>query len=70
MLCSHCLSRLAGGDRKAARSWAQGLLLAGQGLLGFLLLWYAFYLVGQTLLAIPHAFHEGTIWQSGWWGGR
>ncbi len=70
MLCSNCLSRQTGEDRKLARSWVQGLLLAGQGLFGFLLLWYAFYLVGQTLLAIPHAFHEGTIWQSGWWGSR
>jgi len=70
MLCSNCLLRQTGEDRKSARRWVQGLLLAGQGLFGFLLLWYAFYLVGQTLLAIPYAFHEGTIWQSGWWGGR
>ena len=70
MLCSNCLSRLAGKDRKPVRRWVQSLLLAGQGLFGFVLLWYAFYLVGLTLLAIPHAFHEGTIWASGWWGGR
>lgn len=70
MLCSVCLSRLAGTGRKMDRRWIRRLLLAGQGILGFLLLWYAFYLVGLMLLAIPHAFHEGTIWESGWWGGR
>jgi hypothetical protein len=68
MLCSNCLARLAGRRRKPDRNWAQGLMLTSQGVLGFLLLWYAFYLVGLTLLAIPHAFHEGTIWASGWWG--
>jgi hypothetical protein len=34
---------------------------------GFLLLWGTFFLIGQLLLAIPHAFHEGTIWQTPWW---
>ena len=67
MLCSSCLARLAGQGRKAHRSWAQALKLTGQGVFGFLLLWYAFYLVGLTLLTIPHAFHEGTLWETGWW---
>jgi hypothetical protein len=68
MLCSNCLTRLAGRSRKPDRNWAQSFLLAGQGIFGFLLLWYVFYLVGLMLLAIPHAFHEGTVWESGWWG--
>jgi hypothetical protein len=38
-----------------------------QGCLGFLLIWYAFYLIGLILLAIPDAFHEGTVWETGWW---
>jgi hypothetical protein len=68
MLCSNCLAHLAGRRCKPERTWGQGLLLAGEGILGFLVLWYAFYLVGLTLLKIPNAFHEGTIWTSGWWG--
>jgi hypothetical protein len=69
MLCSNCLSRLADRRPKTDRNWVQFLMLTGQGVLGFLMLWYAFYLVGLLLLAIPHAFHEGTIWESGWWSG-
>ncbi len=38
-----------------------------QGTFGFLLLWYAFYLVGLMLLSIPDAFHNGTIWGTPWW---
>lgn len=68
MLCSNCLARLSGRRQKPDRSWVQGLMVAGQGMLGFLLLWYAFYLVGLMLLSIPHSFHEGTVWESGWWG--
>ncbi len=70
MLCSQCLKRLNSERRKSSKPWVRGGLLAGQGFFGFLLLWYAFYLVGLTLLAIPHAFHEGVIWESGWWGGQ
>jgi hypothetical protein len=70
MLCSHCLGRLLGEGQKPVRRWVRGLLLAGQGIFGFLLLWYAFYLVGLILLAIPSAFHEGTIWQAQWWSGQ
>jgi hypothetical protein len=35
-----------------------------------LMLWYAFYLVGLMLSAIPHSFHDGTIWEAGRWGGK
>ena len=70
MLCRQCLVRLSDRSQKPMRVWLHGLLPAVQGFFGFLLLWYLFYLVGLTLLSIPHAFHEGTIWQSGWWGNR
>jgi hypothetical protein len=70
MLCRQCLGRLLDSSQKQHRRWIQGLLPIVQGLFGFFLLWYLFYLIGLTLSAIPHAFHEGTIWESGLWGGR
>ena len=70
MLCSQCLERENRGCRGKNRVRIISLLPAIQGLCGFVLLWYLFYLLGLTLLAIPHTFHEGTIWQSNWWGGR
>ncbi len=67
MLCSDCLTRLVGQASTTQGRWSQGWGLLVQGIFGFMVLWYAFYLVGLMLLAIPHDFHEGTIWQEGWW---
>ena len=67
MLCSACLGQLTGPERAASGHWTGSLVVGLQGVLGFAILWYVFYLVGVMLLAIPHAFHEGTIWQGDWW---
>jgi hypothetical protein len=64
MLCSGCLHRLKEGGRKARRRSGYYLSLTLQGMLGFIILWGAFYLVGRMLLVIPDTFHEGTIWES------
>lgn len=68
MLCSQCLARLTGEREKRSKLWVRGFLLLAQGSFGFMLLWYAFYLVGLMLLSIPNDFHEGTIWKADWWG--
>lgn len=67
MLCRDCLARLTESEKKGAGRWGYFLLSCLQGISGFLLLWYLFFWVGQLLLAIPHSFHEGTIWKTGWW---
>lgn len=36
---------------------------AAQCLAGVLLAWFFFYLIGETLLALPTSFHEGTLWR-------
>ena len=67
MLCAHCLAHLSQNDQKRSRRWVGGFLMLAQGIFGFLLLWYAFYLAGLALLSIPHPFHEGTFWEANWW---
>jgi hypothetical protein len=67
MLCSGCLAQMAGGKDQGAGRWRAQVALWTQGIGGFLMIWYLFYLVGRMLLAIPHEFHEGTIWQADWW---
>lgn len=67
MLCVSCLAGLSGRRQRGSTRWIASALTAIQGLGGLLMLWYAFYLVGKMLLAIPHEFHEGTIWQTDWW---
>jgi hypothetical protein len=67
MLCSSCLAQLAAAASAKGRGRFRRLVVPLQGILGFMLLWYAFFLMGQVLLAIPHSFHEGTIWLTDWW---
>ncbi len=63
VLCAECLKKIvareaaqAGGFRRAIRS-----LLPVAGLL---LAWLFFYGLGRTLLLIPAAVHDGTVWES------
>ena len=67
MLCRGCLLQLT--DRKKTGAGNRMLLLtiSLQGAIGFLLLWCIFFWIGRLLLAIPSSFHEGAIWETGWW---
>ena len=67
MLCTGCLQAYLAGGRIKKRPWIRGGAIVVQGISGFVLLWYGFFLLGRILLAIPSAFHEGTLWQNlGW----
>jgi hypothetical protein len=52
---------LVGGAEERRSRWAvAGRLVSG--LAGLLIAWIVFYGAGRALLAIPTAFHDGTIW--------
>ena len=68
VLCAACLrKRIEPADLRPARF--QGWFQMGQFLLGIIILYVVFYYTAQILLALPSDFHEGTLWQSGWWSG-
>ncbi len=61
VICAFCLKRLS---KKAVRRYRLvGLVRLAQVLMGVLLLWSSFYLLGKTLLTIPSSFHEMAIGQ-------
>ena len=65
VICAACLRKLA----HVPLTQRTGFLLlfrVGQGLMGLLLVWFFFYLLGETLLGLPTSFHEGTLWQVHW----
>jgi len=68
VLCTTCLSQTAPAisDKHSRRAV---LIHAIQFLTGLWLIWVFFYYVARILLLIPTAFHEGSLWQSGWWKG-
>ena len=61
VICAFCLKRLS---KKAVRRYRlAGLVRLAQILMGVLLLWSSFYLLGKALLTIPSSFHELAIGQ-------
>jgi hypothetical protein len=68
-ICAGCLRQLTAAPE--SRRWRLGwIATAAQCAFGFFLLWFVFYFIGQTLVSIPSAFHEGTLWTSRWWHGE
>jgi hypothetical protein len=61
VICAFCLKRLS---KKAGRRYRLvGLVRLVQILMGVLLLWLSFYLLGKALLVIPSSFHDMAIGQ-------
>ena len=68
VLCTACLEKTI-SPVSGRRSRLFGLLRMLQWSLGVWLLWVFFYYFARLLLRIPASFHEGTLWQQGWWNG-
>lgn len=61
VICASCLKRLSTkGVRRYPLAW---LIWLSSILVGVLLLWSSFYLLGKALLTIPSSFHEMAISQ-------
>jgi hypothetical protein len=68
VLCASCLGKtLEARTEKSTRF--QWFFHLGHFFMGLVILYILFYYLAEILLAIPASFHEGTIWQSGWWTG-
>src|SRR5881394_1657856 len=63
VICAACLKKLAKVPFIRSRGFTRSLQLA-HCLIGLVMAWFIFYLVGEALLAMPASFHEGTVWES------
>jgi uncharacterized paraquat-inducible protein A len=68
VLCAACLRKILEPDKQSLNR-VQWLFRLAHFSMGTLILYILFYYLGQILLAFPSSFHEGTLWQSGWWTG-
>lgn len=61
VICADCLSKIAvvSAKRSPVFRW---VFRGAFAFVGFFLVWFSFYNLGKFLLAIPSAFHEGTLW--------
>ena len=66
VLCASCLRKKIKPGLKGFRP-SQWIFRLGQFTAGMALLYVLFYYFAQILLALPADFHEGTLWQKGWW---
>jgi nucleoside recognition membrane protein YjiH len=65
VLCAACLRKLT-HQPLAQRFALVQLLWLVQCVFGLLVVWYFFFLIGESLLKLPNSFHEGTIWKANW----
>jgi hypothetical protein len=65
VLCSVCLKKLARLPLTKRPAFVKIMRFA-QCLLGLLVTWFFFFLIGEGLLALPDSFHEGTLWRVHW----
>ena len=66
VICAACLAGLA-ADEQASRRPAQSLGVMLKAALGLVVAWLIFYSMGQALLRLPGAFHEGYLWREEPW---
>ena len=63
VLCSECIGKQLKTLKLRSNYFsktAHAILI----LLGILTAWYFFFYTGQTLLALPDSFHDGTFWKT------
>jgi hypothetical protein len=66
VLCASCLRKQLKPGAYGFHG-AQWIFRLGNFTVGIVLLYVLFYYFAQILLALPTDFHEGTLWQTGWW---
>ena len=63
VICAACLKKLAQVPLTKRGGFAM-VIRTAQFLFGFMLVWFFFHLIGESLLSLPSSFHEGTVWKS------
>lgn len=66
VICAACLKKLVAAPVAERRNFTT-LLRALQASVGLFIVWLFFFLLGQALLAVPTAFHDGGFWNRGEW---
>jgi len=65
VLCAACLRKVVEKAPSSRRQFTP-MLRVVQCALGVLAVWFFFYFLGESLLSLPTAFHEGTLWKIPW----
>ena len=66
VLCADCMREL-GAELAHGKRRFQFPMRVVQFIGAILLGWLFFYFMGQILVSLDPAFHEGTVWKERWW---
>jgi len=62
VICATCLAGFA-GKSTVRRGRLRSLVPYVRAAAGFILAWWVFFAIGQVLVRVPSAFHEGRMWK-------
>ena len=65
VICASCLKKLAVSETAKRRSFST-IRRAAPVIVGVLVAWFFFFIIGEALLRIPASFHDTSIWQAPW----
>jgi hypothetical protein len=65
VLCASCLKKLAESGPSKRRAFST-LMRSAQVLVGVLVAWFFFFMIGESLLRLPASFHDSSVWQDPW----
>ena len=66
VLCATCLRKLGRLPLTRRPAFVKVTRFV-QCAFGILVVWFFFFLVGESLLGLPNSFHEGTLWKVNWY---
>lgn len=66
VLCASCLGQKSNTIKEKLHRF-QWVFRLGHFFLGMMIAYVIFFYLAQILLSLPTSFHEGTLWQTGWW---
>jgi len=65
VLCASCLKKLAAPALNQHRAFST-LKRSAQVVVGILVAWFFFFVLGEGLLRIPDSFHDTSVWRPPW----
>jgi hypothetical protein len=66
VICAACLKKLTAPELDKRRAFSAALMRSIQLVVGIVVAWFFFFIIGEGLLRIPASFHDTSLWQAPW----
>jgi hypothetical protein len=65
VICASCLKKLTVTGLAKHRAFS-ATVRSVQVVVGILVVWFFFFMIGESLLRLPASFHDTSVWQAPW----